>query len=105
MADSWEYIFAPRLAFVFAHDGKAEIGDEGEDGVLAYLAGIKADRHLALGIGRFAGRDALLLAQHGVEAGGTGNTAESLDEVSQGPGLCSRHGFNGSEAAHTRQRH
>ncbi len=51
MAASCEYMFVPRLAFVFAYDGKAQIGDEGDDGLLGYLVGIEADRHLAFGIG------------------------------------------------------
>ena len=67
--------------------------------------GIEADRHLAFRIGRFAGSDALLLAKHGVEAGGAGDAAESLDQISHRLARSRSHAFERSQAADTRQGH
>jgi hypothetical protein len=95
----------PDLAFVLAFDVEAEIGDEGDDGLLGYLVGIEADRHFAFGIGRLAGSDALLLAEHGVEAGSAGDTTEPLDEISYSLVRFSRQAFEGSQAANARHGH
>ena len=44
-------MFGPRLAFVVWLDGKAQIGDEGDDGLFADPVGVERYRHLAFGIG------------------------------------------------------
>jgi hypothetical protein len=81
-------MIVPLLVFVVWLHGKAQIGDEGDDGLLRSLMGVESDSGFAFGIGRFAGGDAFLLTKQGVETGGAGNTGESLDLIHGRLGGC-----------------
>src|SRR5580704_11032536 len=70
---------------ISASHRKTQIADECDDSLLGCLLRIESDCHLALGIGRFARSDALLLTEHGVEARGAGDATEPLHKIGHRP--------------------
>src|SRR5579863_4393595 len=95
-------------------DGETQAGDEIFDLTFGDLVGVEADCCYALRVGGGAGRNSLLLAEHGVEARGAGDTTEAMDlirddsfwrggyclERSQGAGCGDGHYFEKFSAKH-----